>query len=264
MHLTFVVEPYIADNEEFPMTDKKPTPPYISYKTFQGQIHRLLDETTGTLPSHIDSSALKKMAGSTSNQFQQALRFFDLVGKDYAKTTALEELAKSNNDKWKTLIRPMIQAKYHKHLEVLKSGTVARLKDSFTETFEGTAILPQAMRFLVAAADDVGLPIAAVIKDGIPSNRNAGTSRGSRKTPQPPTTNQQSTSTSNQGGFEVFPIKFGATHIGSLSISPDPEETEIEFFFMKVELIKAQLLDRRKHPKPIPTVPTGKKEAATP
>jgi hypothetical protein len=151
------------------------SPAYIAYSTFKNKIRGLAPN--GKLPSRIDRSALAEMSGAGQSQFLGALRFFDLIDGEGNHDERLKKLATANEEEWNQYLEKLIAEKYADHLEALAHGTPQQLKESFGNI--GASIYKPAKRFLVTAADAVGIEVSHLHK----KKSSNGNSTASRKTP---------------------------------------------------------------------------------
>ena len=144
------------------MPDNEPnvTPCYLSYTTFKNTIQSLA--LNGSIPRQIDHSVLLTMGGSSRKMFLAALRFFELIEGGRAPTQRLGNLANAPESEWKAYMETLLQEKYSRLLDELADASPKMLRDRFIETFNGigASLVDSAIRFLVAAARDAGLPVS--------------------------------------------------------------------------------------------------------
>lgn len=160
--------------------DKQATPPYLSYVTFKGAIQGL--SLDGRIPRQIDHSVLRTTSGSVRKMFLAALRFFDLIDENGAPGDNLEILASADEKTWRECMATLLTEYYPRQIEHLSDGSPKQLTESFQSSFEGigASIVSPAVRFLVAAARDAGLPVSGhIAQRQVPAS--AGTRRRNRK-----------------------------------------------------------------------------------
>ncbi len=155
------------------------TPAYISYATFRNTTRGLVSDLV--MPKRVDHSVLPNKSGSGRKMFLAALRFLELIDEDGAPTDRLAKLATAEEDDWKDYIGILLKEKYPDQVELLESGTPKQLRESFEKSFPGigASIIAPAMRFLVIAAQDAGLPVGKHIM-----HRKVPTSVGTRRKPK--------------------------------------------------------------------------------
>lgn len=143
------------------MTEKVTvSPAYVAYSTFKNTIKRLAPD--GQLPGQIDHSILGTMSGAARSQFFNALRFFGLVDESGVPSKELNQLAVAGEPEWKVAFKPVILSRYDSDIiESLKSGTPNSLREAFGDI--GPSLIKPAMRFLVKAAQDVGIQVGSHI-----------------------------------------------------------------------------------------------------
>lgn len=158
------------------------TPAYVSYATFKNKIRQLAVE--GALPARIDPSVLAGMSGSAQRQFLSALRFFEFIDANGTPSGMLRKLASASDKEWKQLLGECLQRLYKDQLDALTSGTPKQLTDAFGTDIAGTT-RTAAVRFLLEAAKDSGVPVSARIKvrgtPGAPPRPRVQTKRRSRR-----------------------------------------------------------------------------------
>jgi hypothetical protein len=161
---------------EPPVTETKKTlPPYVSYVTFKNGVRGLVDEK-GHMPDRIDDSCLPTMAGGTRAQFLVALRSLRLIDAQGAPGQALRLLAAADDNKWSSAMESILKLSYPDKLPTLATGSMKQLRETFDPGVAGS-VLEKSIRFLLAAADDAGIPVSSAIKKAKLSTVNRGKSR---------------------------------------------------------------------------------------
>lgn len=151
-------------------TEKKPAPPYLSWKTFIGFV-KSFDQG---LPPRIDKSAMSRLSGGNQNQMVGALNYLKLIKADGKPERLLEQLAES--------AVPEKQAEYKLHLTTMLKGAYPYLFDgtgdfdlerstsaSFDEKFRAAGVSGETIQkceaFFTAAAQEAGIKISRLILD---------------------------------------------------------------------------------------------------
>ena len=190
------------------MSEKHTTSPaYVAYSTLKKTIQGLAPE--GELPTHIDHSVLRSMSGSARSQFVGALRFFGLIDEQDVPAPELRTLAVSNDQEWKSTLKPILEKKYTQaQFEALKSGTPKSLRASF----EGVSpsLVDPATRFLIKAAEEVGISVGAHIKKNASTSSSASRSTARRTARRPSSAKPRKASSAPTGSttdalLEKFP-----------------------------------------------------------
>lgn len=166
-------------------SEKAAAPAYAPYATFKKKVRSLAD-ASGTVPSHVDKTLLSGMSGSAQTSFLASLRFFGLITADNSSTETLQELATASDEQWRVLFEKHLRAAYTDELPLLASGSPGKLKESFSNKI-GTSLIGNAVRFLVTAAQDCGVPVSShhgTAKPGVASSV-ARRRRSTRRTPSP-------------------------------------------------------------------------------
>src|SRR5690606_749323 len=125
-------------------------------------------------------------------------------------------------------------------LSALQSGTIASLKKSFEDT--GASIVPSACRFLIAAADDVGVPVSGTIKKGKvggPARKPGGNK--SKPKPNGSTPRQQAREEQHDppAGTITFPIHIPGKPQGSITVPMDIDANDLPMFKAIVSAVEA-------------------------
>lgn len=163
-------------------TTAQATPPYLSFHTFKAMTHSLAPAGS-SLPTKLDRTMIRG-SNSMKAQFWSALRFFDFIDANDKPSKSLVALVSADDEAWIAAMRDLLPKKFPAQLVELKAGTLGSFKASFGDI--GGAVVTGAMRFLVAAAKEIGHPQSAHIKE-IPSDR-----KPSKKPKEPPAGSAQS------------------------------------------------------------------------
>jgi len=190
---------------------KNHTPAYVSYSTFKNAIRDLALD--GTVPSQVDHSVLRSMGGSNRKLFLAALRFFDLVDDESgAPSEQLRKLATADESEWRDYMQVLLQEKYGPLVEHLPEGTPNSLRDRFKDHFDGIGqtLVEPSIRFLLAAARDIGLPVSGHLKQRKPRTRGGAKQRTTKSpksvnVPREPEPTPRRTLTFQDALLEKFP-----------------------------------------------------------
>jgi len=110
--------------------EKKPSTPYISWKTFTSFIASI----HGKVPAQIDPSILRNMSGTARSQLLSTLKFLELVDADGITKDSLKKLADVyNGEQWKPALAEFLRHSYKKVIGDLnlESATPAMLRERF-------------------------------------------------------------------------------------------------------------------------------------
>ncbi len=149
------------------------TPPYLSYVTFKNTIQTLASE--GGLPRRIDRSVLITLSGSGQKQLIAALKFFGLIDEDGIPSDQLVTLSRANEEDWKDYLGVLLKEHYPKEIEQLGDASPKTLRDSFVTSFDGigSSLVEPAIRFLITAAKESGIPVSAHVGKRRPRSTSA-------------------------------------------------------------------------------------------
>ncbi len=221
---------------------KKRTPPYVAYKTFKSSIAGL-----DHVPDTIDYSMYDRMNGSARTLLFGALKFFELIDDKEKPSQEFRRLAGGEGEAWNGTLKSLIERHYADQLSFLKSGTVASLKRSFGDEI-GPSIVSPACRFLMQAAQDVGLPVSPSIAKGKfgsapPLNRRK------KKAPTPQTSNGSGGGHTTKTLSETvrFPIPIAGKLAGEISVPKNLTEADLPMLkamFAAVEQYAKQNVDQ--------------------
>lgn len=167
------------------------TPPYVGYQSFKQNVLSLAHDKK--LPPQIDHTVLGAMGGSTRMQFMGALSYLGLIDEAKRPTESLIGLVTSGF--LSSELRRILEERYPEQIPHLANGTLKTLMDSFGDI---GSIRHNATRFLIHAAKEAGLPIAAHISKarvGNPASSGKAKRSGEQQPPSvdvPPAPKQQS------------------------------------------------------------------------
>lgn len=155
------------------------TPPYISYVTFKNTIQTL--SLDGKMPRQIDHSVLGTLGGSMRKNFMAALRFFKLIDDSGKPADGLRKLASANEAQWKEFIGVLLEEHYPEQINQLADASPNLLRDSFVKSFGdfGSSVVQPAIRFLLIAARDAGIPVSSHL-----GQRKVRSANGARRKPR--------------------------------------------------------------------------------
>ena len=177
--------------------DRRPLPPYIPFKTFNGFVTRLNETAT---PSRVDSSLLRTYSGSVGRQVVAALKFLKLIGENGTTTDSLKQLVDAyGTDKWQAVLGNIIRDAYFSLLTDLNlsNATPGELEQRFRIWGAEGEVLARCVNFYVAAMLDARETIS-------PHIVNRPRTRSERGRGRPRKAQQQKFSI-EEGGAEVQP-----------------------------------------------------------
>ena len=160
---------------------KPPYIPFLSLKKF------LAGFKSSGVPSRIDRSLLGKMSGNAQAQLRSALRFLGLTeGDDFKPTEAMKSLVSaSGTEAWSGLFSELLWRAYEPILKGvdLDNDTHAQLEERFSKPggVNGSARV-KAIRFFLAALDDIGVTYSAHFKAKPTVAKSANGGGGGKKT----------------------------------------------------------------------------------
>jgi hypothetical protein len=142
------------------------SPPYISFKTFAGFLQKLKETT---VPGRVDSSVLRKYAGSVARQLVLSLKYLRLL--DPASNSTTERLKKLvaayGTPAWKEELNSLVTDVYQPIIGPLdlSSGTHQQLLEAFRSTGADGTVLDRAVAFFLAAAKEAEMPVSPHFTD---------------------------------------------------------------------------------------------------
>lgn len=151
---------------------QKPLPPYIAHKTFINFINSLAQG----LPSRVDKSIMRSLAGSTQGQLMAALRYFELIEADGKPQQTLKALVVSEGDDRKRLMAEMVKRSYDfvfsSDLD-LQTATTSQVEELFTAEGVTGETRRKAFSFFLMLCKDGGIQLSSHIKPpkGVPGTR---------------------------------------------------------------------------------------------
>lgn len=161
-------------------TDKSPSPPYISFLTFQNFITWL--ETEG-IPLNFDRSFWdKKYSGSLGMQLMAGLRFLGLL-KGEVTQPVLEEIVKAKGEDRKKLLAELFHKAYSTvDFNTLARATPAMLNDMF-KSFElaERSTLRKAVSFFINGCKAYDIPMSNTLKKSARNKAPRSSSKPIRK-----------------------------------------------------------------------------------
>lgn len=132
-------------------TNAKPAPAYAAFATNKGFIESL---KKNGIPSRVDKSVMKSLAGGVQGQVLTGLRFLDLIDDKGAPLPSLKALVDTvSTDEWPAALKEHVYPAYEGIIGDLDlmTATPAQLKERFQENTSATgATLDKGMRFFLA------------------------------------------------------------------------------------------------------------------
>lgn len=172
-------------------SDRGFRPPYVTYATWA----RVLQDVSQRKPTRMDGSYYRELglSDSTGVTVKAALSFLGLVEGDIIPTENLLELASSEGDDRKRLIRQILDEAYAPIVgDVdLEHATMGHLLDAFKRSGAEGNVGHKCVTFFLALAKDAGMTLSPSLltksRVGTPQRREtgpAGSSRGTSSAPR--------------------------------------------------------------------------------
>ena len=138
--------------------EKKQTPPYISYKTFEHFLSRLHEPLYTCFDSNFWG---KPYSGDTGMQLETAMRFLNLIDNNDRPTSRLRILIVATGEHRAALLRQISYESYpliFKELSSNQTAAYAELEDIFQHTYGlETFNSRKCVKFFVDLAEDAGI-----------------------------------------------------------------------------------------------------------
>jgi len=164
---------------------QKPLPPYIAHKTFINFINSL----TQGLPSRVDKSIMRSLAGSTQGQLMATLRYFELIEADGKPQPTLKALVASEGDDRKRLMAELVKRSYDfvfsSDLD-LHTATTSQVEELFTAEGVTGETRRKSFSFFLMLCKDGGIQLSSHIKPpkGVPGTRRRTARSGGSTEPE--------------------------------------------------------------------------------
>ena len=157
--------------------DKKPVPPYVSYKT----LCNFLDRFKQGLPGRIDRGLMGSMSGAAQSQVTTALRYLGMISDNSIPTPVMKRYTSGEESERKAALREMLQASYPFIFDGVfdfSTATASQLREAFANNTPATGeTLGRCMAFLKDAAQDADIHVSQFILQG--KTRTAGVKKRS-------------------------------------------------------------------------------------
>lgn len=157
-------------------------PPYVSYKTFDN----FLTGLKPGVPSHVDKSVLRNLAGGVQTQLLNALRYLALIDERGRTQETLTRLVTSEGAERESVMAEVLQASYPFLFDddfQLDKATAMQFYDRFRGTGATGETVRKCATFFVAAAKDAGMKVSPYIERPAPE-RNGQPKPARPRTPQ--------------------------------------------------------------------------------
>src|SRR5215472_5740671 len=131
----------------------KDKPPYVAHKTFVNFVNGLGQG----IPSRIDKSIMRSLAGSTQGQLMATLRYFCLITVDGVPEPFLKKLVASEGEDRKKLMAEMVKRSYDfvfsSDLD-LQNATTSQVEELFSSQGVAGETRRKAFSFFLALCKD--------------------------------------------------------------------------------------------------------------
>lgn len=215
---------------------KTQSPPYVAYTTFKSALKNLEH-----VPSTIDKSCFPKMSGTGLSQLFGALRHFKMIDDKGIPSADLKTLGDKGCDetKWKEIMKRLVEQYYADQLDALANGTSTALKKSFGDSV-GASVVTPACRFLVQAAQDVGINVSpTIVKDKIKSSTPTRRKTSVTKSKPPSAGGQADTPPPLDKGMIEFPIHLPGKPVGRITVPEELTSADLVIINATMAVIKA-------------------------
>ncbi|MCH7922258.1 MAG: hypothetical protein IH975_04385 [Nitrospinae bacterium] len=139
--------------------EKKPLPPYVSYKTFKSFIEGLRI----AMPGRIDRSLMGTMSGIIQSQVLTSLRYLNLVSAKGIPKESLNRLVNSEGPGRQKTLREILLGSYPFLSEggfELERATFRQLEEEFAQLGASGDTIRKGVAFFISAAKDADLPLS--------------------------------------------------------------------------------------------------------
>ncbi len=140
--------------------ERRPLPPYVSYKTFEGVIQKFKESV---LPNTVDTSVLGTYAGSVARQIIAALKYLNLITETGKPTEKLIRLHKVyDTPEWQQELSDILFDAYRSVIGDLNldAATPAELDAKFKAVGAEGEVLEKCVGFFVAAMKTAGIGLS--------------------------------------------------------------------------------------------------------
>ena len=218
-------------------------PPYCSFVTLSNFI-KILHDTH--LPSRIDTSLMRNLAGGVQSQLMLAMRFLGLIGSAGEVLQPLKDLVSAyGTPDWKAVLGA-VSGEYHKVLPDVNTdtATVKELQDSFAKYGNVTgSTQDKAIRFYLKMLDEANLTYSAHFKRIRKSSGNGNTRPRKKKagtaTPPGATTSSHAPKATPKvpEGMMDFPLRLPGREDGTLIVPRDIRSYEVTLIQKQIEYL---------------------------
>jgi hypothetical protein len=144
--------------------NRKPIPPYVSYRTFR----RFINELQIGIPSRVDRSYWgERYSGSTGTQLMTSLRFLGLIDSDGIPTTRLKQLVSSTGNQRNEVLNQIARTSFGFLSEwSLDPGTATytQLDEAFAKTYQmKNDVKRKCIKFFLSLLSDAGVFLSPLI-----------------------------------------------------------------------------------------------------
>ncbi len=150
----------MAENTE----DKKPTPPYLPYKTLTNFLERL---KVG-IPARIDRSVMGSFSGAAQAALFTALKYLHLIDQNHIPTEALTRLVNAQGEEREKFLKVMVGTYYpflfKGEADDFKRMTAHQLQERFEASGVSGGTVPKSIAFFMAMAKDAGIELSPHLK----------------------------------------------------------------------------------------------------
>jgi hypothetical protein len=147
-------------------TDKKATPPYVSYKTLSNFLARFKD----AVPYRIDRDVMGSLSGASQSQVVPALKYLGLISEQGLPTESMKTFVRLEGEDRKQFLRQILNTAYPYLFQTdsfdFKTATVSHLREVLEEyTGAKGETVDRCVAFLKEAAADADIEISRFLTE---------------------------------------------------------------------------------------------------
>lgn len=146
------------------ITEKKPSPPYVSYSSFKSFIKGLGEST---VPDRVDKTAMRNYSGSVIYALLPALQWMTLIDGDGYPSDLLRQLAGASDEEFGPLLKPLVEQRYSFLVNGnfnLASASSGQVEEAFkAQDIQGSTVT-KCIAFFLAIAKESGITVSPHVK----------------------------------------------------------------------------------------------------
>jgi hypothetical protein len=162
---------------------KKPTPPYVPYKTLKN----FLEKFKQTVPGRIDRDLMGSMSGAAQSQVTSALKYLKFISENNIPSDAMKSFVVLEGEERKRALEAVLTTSY-KFIFAdgfnLRTATASMLREAFEKnTGASGETVDRCIAFFKDAAAEAGIEVSKFIlqkKPRTPASRKKGTRKAEK------------------------------------------------------------------------------------